>query len=119
MKIYTSRECNERFNASPITFKNVKDEVKELVEFENWENFKEELSDVIYMVLCMIHGKTGVSLPMFGAGRTIMKILFRHIIWKKIFKDNGLVFDKKYLINGSNYNKIEKVNLALELARKE
>ena len=40
-------------------------------------------------------------------------------IWKEIFEQNNLKFNRKYLINGSNYNREDKVKMALNLAKQD
>jgi hypothetical protein len=116
--MYMSKWCNENLNAAPMKWDAFRGEFKELLEAKDWENFKEEIHDSLYSFYCAFHTTTGINLPMFGV-KTIDKIMNRFKVWEVIFKENGLVFNKKYLINGSNYEKIEKINKALDMARKE
>ncbi|WP_078598505.1 MazG nucleotide pyrophosphohydrolase domain-containing protein [Evansella clarkii] len=113
----TSKYCNENLNASPITWGYAKGELVELIESRTIADIKEEFADVCYCVLCAVHSSTGISLPMVGATPTIKKVNERLSIWRDIFKENGLVFHKKYLVNGSNYKKQHKIDAALAMAR--
>jgi hypothetical protein len=116
-----SKWCNENLNSHPLKWDAFRDEFGELVEAvknRDLENFKEEVHDSLYSFYCALNTSTGINLPMFGI-KSIDKILKRFEVWKVIFAENGLVFDKKYLFNGSNYEKIAKVNKALDLARKD
>lgn len=45
---------------------------------------------------------------MIGCSITLAKAEERFEKWKEIFKQEGLEFNKKYLRNGSNYNKAKK-----------
>jgi hypothetical protein len=120
--MYTSKWVNENLNADPIQWSFFRGEVDELLEaFMNWdvENIKEEISDVLSAFYCCVYTSTKISLPMIGAGPTIRKTLDRFKVWENIFKEQGLMFDKKYLVNGANYKKVDKVNKALNMARKE
>ena len=114
--MFTSAFCNTHMNASEITWKNIKDELQEVVEAKSIEEFKGEVSDVLYFVYCAIESKTGVSLPMYGAERTIKKVWYRLEHWKKLFANADMVFDKKYLLHGSNHDKPQKVMEAFKLA---
>lgn len=115
--MYTSKYCSKEINGGAMSWGSVWLELKEVVGSRNLKEFREETSDVIYHTLCVIYDKFGINLPMLGAGYTIQKQLDRHIVWQRIFEQNHLRFDKKYLINGSNYLKDDKVRKALYLAR--
>ena len=47
------------------------------------------------------------------------KIERRLEVWNGIFREHGLIFKNKYLVNGSNYMKTDKVDMALDLALRE
>ena len=113
----TNKYCCKNINSGEFNFAVVLSEVKELVEAKNTSELKEEVSDVVYSFLCYIYDKTKISLPMFGASFTIKKAEMRFAKWETIFKNENLIFDKKYLTNGSNYEKPEKVQMALALAK--
>jgi hypothetical protein len=117
--MYTSKWCNENLNACPMKWDGFRDEFVELLEARDWENFKEEVADVMYSGLCALHTSTGISLPMIGAKDTIKKIEKRLIVWEEIFTNAGFKFKIKYLKGGSNYKKLHKVEAALNLAIKE
>lgn len=117
--IKTSKWCNENLNASPILWLHVKQEFKEVLESRSISELNDEISDFLYMFYCAIQSKMRFNLPMFGAMSTVDKINTRLIVWQEIFADNGLEFNKKYLINGSNYVRSEKVEKALVLAKLE
>lgn len=119
--MFMSKWCNENLNASPMKWGAFKSEFIELVEAlksMEVEDIKEETHDCLYTFYCALHTSTGINFPMIGV-KSMDKILKRFEAWKVIFTENGLVFDKKYLINGANYEKDYKVKLALELARKD
>lgn len=115
----TAKWCNENLNSSPLTVKEIKQEIIEVFESKTLTEFKDEVSDVLYMSYCALESKTGINLSMLGASKTVNKIQTRLHTWKQIFIENNLIFNKKYLINGSNFNKSEKVKKALELAKQD
>lgn len=111
--------CCENINSGDIRFKNVLGEVKELLYASSYDNIKEEIGDVIYFWNCWLYCRFKINLPMIGAMDSIYKFIDRLIIWDMIFAKHNLDFKPKYLINGSNYNKPEKIEKALELARRD
>lgn len=113
----TNKYCSKNYNAGIVLKEHVMGEVQELIEAYSFTNFIEELSDVIYLSLCRIYDIHKIELPMIFCGVTIRKIQKRVVVWEDIFSQHGLVFNNKYLINGSNYHKAAKVEKALELAR--
>lgn len=105
-----------------INFSHVKGEIEEVLEAmqsRDWENFKEEVSDVACFVQVMIHRKVGVNWTMLIGDSSAKKFLKRLEVWKDIFHREGLWFSPKYLVNGGNFKKPEKVRMAVEMARKE
>jgi uncharacterized protein YabN with tetrapyrrole methylase and pyrophosphatase domain len=117
MILITAKWCNENMNSHPMTWKEPKSEFKEVLEAKSLSELKEEIGDFLYSLFCAIHTSTGISLPMVGTKASIEKFNSRLIVWEMIFAKNGLVFDKKYLVNGGNYARPEKVQKALDLAR--
>jgi hypothetical protein len=115
----TAKWCNNNINSGKFTFKSIMGEVKELFETQTLDELKDEFGDVLYFTYCWLYSKFGINLPMVGAMGSVRKFTNRLDIWKLLFQHNDLDFHPKYLINGSNYRKEYKVNLALELARKE
>ena len=115
----TSKWVNENLNASAITLGAIKDEVIEVLVSKSLAEVKEEVADVLYFSYSWLQSKTGISLYMVGATPTIRKVEARLEAWKEIFSKHSLVFDKKYLVNGSNYAKQVKIDMALALARAE
>lgn len=111
--------CNNNINSGKFLFKSVMGEVKELVEARSLAEIKEEFGDVLYFMYCWLYSKFGINLPMIGAMDSVYKFTARLDTWEKIFGNVGLEFDPKYLVNGSNYMKREKIKAALDLARKE
>jgi hypothetical protein len=111
--------CCENINSGNFPFKSVMGEVKELLEARTVSEMKEEFGDVLYFSYCWLYCKFGINLPMFGAMDSVEKFGDRLGFWIATFEHNNLEFDPKYLINGSNYNKPEKIEAALELARRE
>jgi NTP pyrophosphatase (non-canonical NTP hydrolase) len=123
MEMIDARWCITNINSGDaISFSAVKGEFDELLEAvmnSDWENFKEEVGDTLYFTYCWMYSKYKINLPMIGAMSSVKKFVARLEVWENIFKENGLEFNKKYLVNGSNYKKIDKVNKALNLARSE
>lgn len=111
--------CCENLNSGDIKIKNIIDEVKELMEARSINDMKEEFGDVIYFWNCWLYYTFKINLPMIGAMDSIAKFVARLEVWERIFSDYKLKFDRKYLINGSNYTKEEKRRAALDLAIKE
>lgn len=104
-------------NSGSIGVKDILSEVVEVIQARSIDNFTEEISDVLYFIYCWLYQETGISLPMVLAGRSITKFEKRIGVWVGIFADNELYFDQKYLVNGSNYERPEKVARAISIAR--
>ena len=117
MSLETNKWCNVNINASPLRIDAVLPELKELAQIKSYKEFREEFSDCLYSLFCMIDTYTGITVPMLGCGITLSKAEERFCRWKEIFKQEGLEFNKIYLKNGNSYNKESKVKFALELAR--
>lgn len=113
----TAKWCDENLNSGRIRFKNVVSELKELFEAKDLEEIKEEFGDVLYFTYCWMYSKFGINLPMLGAMGSVDKFNTRLIIWRQIFEMNGLKFDTKYLVNGSNYEKEHKIIDAIMMAK--
>jgi hypothetical protein len=114
--MYTNKYCCEEINGGPMSWRSVWLEIKEVFGSKSLSELREELSDVMYHFLCAVYDKFGVVLPMRGAMYTINKQVERQAVWEDIFKEHGLEFKRKYLVNGSNYMKTEKVITALLMA---
>lgn len=111
--------CNNNINSGHFKFKSVIGEVKELIEARSLAEVKEEFGDILYFSYCWLYYKYRINLPMIGAMGSVDKFTERLLEWEVIFDDNDLVFNPKYLVNGSNYKKEWKIKLALDIARKE
>lgn len=111
--------CNNNLNSGPITFREVKLEVIEFIEARNLRDKFEEFGDVLYFTYCWLYSRYGINLPMIGAMGSVEKFIKRLDVWKCIFRESGLKFDTKYLVNGSNYERPEKREKALYLAWRE
>lgn len=88
----------------------------------DWENVREELSDVACFLHLWVWGMLGSprwSWPAWGAGAALAKFEARILTWRQIFEEHGLEFHPRYLKGGGNYRKLEKVKAALALARAE
>jgi len=85
----------------------------------NLAGMKDEGSDVCWMFWTFIYNSTGADFPALGIGPSWKKYQSRLLSWNQIFSSQGLEFHPKYLANGGNYQKPEKVEMALSLARKE
>lgn len=111
--------CDENLNSGRIRFINILSEVKELFDARSLYEVQEEIGDVLYFTYCWLYSKYGINLPMIGAMGSVRKYYDRLEVWEEIFKDRELKFDRKYLVNGSNYRRLEKVTSALNLAKKD
>lgn len=86
------------------------------------KGMREEWSDVTCLAqIALIQHTPWINWPLVpGFGKyAALKFLSRMKVWEEIFRKEGLSFDKKYLINGGNYERPHKVQLALDLARSE
>ena len=121
--MWTSKRANHELNSAPLTDSQfVKGEILELVDAvktRNWQEVKEEMADVLFFSMCYAQAVYGINLPLIGAMPTVRKIQKRLTVWQHIFESNDLQFDKKYLVGGSNYQKQQKIDAALTLARYE
>jgi hypothetical protein len=111
--------CCENISSGNFDFKSVMGEVKELIEARSLDDIKEEFGDVLYFTYCWLYSTFGINLPMIGAMGSAEKFGDRLGFWIATFEYHNLEFDPKYLINGSNYERPEKIKLALDMARKE
>ncbi len=96
-------------------------EVKEVIEEArqcNWDAMMAELCDVYTGFFCAITAHTGLPMPLFWE-RSAKEYARRISVWEDIFAQHELLFDAKYLINGSNYNREEKLLSVLKEAYKE
>jgi NTP pyrophosphatase (non-canonical NTP hydrolase) len=115
----TAKWCNENINSGKFKFKSVLGEVKELIQARGWSEVKEEFGDVLYFTYCWLYYRFNINLPMIGAMHSVRKFTARLIVWEEIFHMHQLKFHPKYLVNGSNYERVEKVIFAIDLARRE
>tara|TARA_Y100000310_G_scaffold209055_1_gene209686 strand:+ start:131 stop:502 length:372 start_codon:yes stop_codon:yes gene_type:complete len=108
--------------AAPMTAEYVLGEVRELLgemAALNVPGVREEWSDVGMCLQLLVWKHTGGDWKIRWGKRAATKYWCRLRTWRRIFSENGLQFDKKYLVNGGNYGRPHKVKLALELARRE
>lgn len=91
-------------------------ELKELVEAASWAEFIDELCDVYTGVILVVYETSGVDLHIRWMS-TVNKWIEREATWRNIFSKEGLEFSPKYLSDGSNWRKPEKIRAALAKAR--
>ena len=84
MKI--NKWCNSNINSCPLSIDAVLSELQELTQVKSYEEFKEELSDCLYSIFCVIATYTGITLSMIGCTITLDKADKRFKKWKEIFK---------------------------------
>lgn len=113
------KEFCQNYIGHKLDFKTVVDEFFELLSADSLENLFEEANDVLFVFQVWLHQRIKVNWLMVWSGPAIAKMSHRVKMWEDIFDDNNLVFDLKYLKNGSNYLRPHKVQLALDLAKKE
>lgn len=114
-------EFLDRYSSGTFRWKDVSGEVSELVEeieSGNWSGSKEEAWDVLMTFQLWLTSQSKIDYPITIPRRHIAKFERRRRAWENIFKQAGLEFSPRYLIHGSNYHKPEKVQKALEMARK-
>ncbi len=108
------------FTSGTYRFASVKDECLEMLqEIGDSDAFWDEWGDFTMALQCWLSSVTGWDWEMYLPLMTEVKYRKRITRWETIFADHGLAFDPKYLINGGNHEKPEKVAQALELARKD
>lgn len=115
----SAKWCCKNINSGYFEFKSVMGEVKELFEARTLSELKDEFGDVLYFLYCWLYSNYRINLPMIGAMGSVRKFRARLDVWIDIFENQNLQFDLKYLVNGSNYERIEKVHLALDMAWRE
>ena len=111
-------ELVEKACSGKFAFSDVWSEVREVFEAASWDGVKEETCDVYTTLLLWIYTTYGVDMPMVWE-RSANKYLDRIKVWERIFADEGLEFELKYIRNGGNHERPEKVAMALALAREE
>ena len=97
-------------------FSSVRSEGKELISaIKNLdkENIKEELQDLSWTGQAYLHQRTGLNWPTVFAAKSLDKYRDRAEVWKRIFENQGVEFNKDYLSGGSNYRKHSKIKKAL------
>lgn len=93
-------------------------EIKELVEANSLAEFTDELCDVYTGLILVVYEVLGVDLTIHWMP-TVNKWRVRNLVWKEIFRKEGLEFHPRYLSGGSNWEKPAKVRLALSKARED
>jgi len=94
-------------------------EMKELYDAfrkKDLPNIKEETADVLYALQMIAAQRSGLNLPLLGAGPSVDKFKARKQVWHDIFKSQNGKFDNAYLSGGSNYKKPKKIVNALAQA---
>lgn len=84
----------------------------------NVKRMMEEACDIYTVAMCAITTTTGIGIPLFWTW-SAKEWIDRIEIWKSIFEKHGLPFKAEYIRYGGNYNKLWKVEKALELARRD
>ena len=108
-----------RFCAGEYTFHHVLGEAWEtLVALAGYGDVREEAQDTLIALQLWVYERTQLDWEMVISQRAMRKARNRRAEWELIFRREGLTFDPKWLRNGSNYKKPEKVKLAIELARR-
>lgn len=108
---------NDFPTASP-TWRHVKLEIVELweeIKKFNLKGIRDEACDVYTTAMVAINTYTGIPMPLFWL-RSAKVWIERNAWWEKYLTKFDLKFKPKYLVGGSNYNKIEKRASVLRLA---
>lgn len=111
--------------AAPMTFSYARGEMLELaaeLRALHFAGIREEWSDAILALLLAASEYAPLDwvpvLPGFGL-QAARKFIARMGTWERIFRKEGLIFHRRYLVGGGNYEKPAKVRAALALARAE
>ena len=107
-----------------VTFDYWLGEVSELlaeVRALNWRGIREEWSDVACLGTLHLfsRGYTWIAdLPVLpGLGLyAARKFEARNATWERIFAHHGVAFERRYIIRGGNFAKLQKVSMALQQA---
>lgn len=91
-------------------------ELAEELKKGNLPGILDEFSDTAYALQMIAAQRSGLNLPLAFADKAYQKFYLRRTTWKEIFKKYGKTFDNKYMVNGSNYHRPEKIQKALALA---
>jgi hypothetical protein len=111
-------EVVERVSSGQCSFSAVAGEIKEVFQARTVGEFLDECCDVYGMFLCWLYINHNIDLEMRWMRSA--EVWFKRVaVWEEIFDREGLVFNNKYLVNGGNYKRPYKVEMALELARKD
>jgi hypothetical protein len=94
----------------------VLNEVIELLQAKTVKEFLEELCDIYTNLLLVIYVRFGLDFPVVWK-LSANKYMYRAKVWRDAFNQSGIEFDIAYLQNGSNYEKIDKIRKAYNLAR--
>jgi len=107
----------------PYRWQSVASEWRELAEallHLDLSEIKEEWSDACFVTQVALWQRVGwLDAPIFWGTPAFRKWKARQEVWREIFRSHGLEFHQKYLWEGSNFQKPEKVRLALAAARRE
>ena len=114
MIYWTHKVPQTKLNWSYVNLE-IKEFFKELKDC-NVKGMIREACDVYTVVMCVITTVTGIGIPLLWTW-SAKEWVDRIEVWKSIFEKHGLPFKVEYIRYGSNYNKLWKVEKALELAR--
>lgn len=109
----------QRYSSGKYTWRDVYGEVLELVEAllkGDVQEAREEFWDVALAAQGLAHTH-GWSFTMIMPMGHLVKFARRRKVWERIFRKEGLLFDTKYWVAGSNHKKPAKVTAALSMAR--
>jgi len=72
----------------------------------------DEFQDVMLALQLYVWQRLRLNAPVVLAGGTIRKFRERNKIWREMFELRGVVFDTKFLVGGSNFNRPHKIQRA-------
>jgi len=106
--------------STPPTVRYLAGEAKELIEAlvkRDWTEAREEWADVWFFIHGLAYDRLGLEYRAFWAVPACQKTVERHQNWGRIFRAAG-IFDSpvRYLGQGGNYAKDEKLNRIIEAA---
>lgn len=115
-------EFHQRLS-SPMRFFHVRQEAQEFLQSQSFTELCEEWNDVLLSLQLALYYKNlwpGFFPILPGLGlATAHKFEQRCVVWEMIFRHHDLVFHRKYLHRGSNYEREWKVREALTEAMRD
>jgi hypothetical protein len=102
-----------KYVSGTYSVKELLGEISEFLEDRNMD----ELGDIAIGAQILLHELTGFNWNIHFGKNTVLKQMHRRKLWLKVFKQNGLAFNPRFLIFGSNCSNQDKVDKTLAHAK--